>query len=45
MKLTQIAEEQWQPIFEAVQKSFDGYAEQVGERINNDISSRKAEER
>jgi hypothetical protein len=43
--LPQIAEEQWQPIFEAVQKSFDGYAEQVGERINNDINSRKAEER
>jgi hypothetical protein len=41
--LPQIAEEQWQPIFEAVQKSFDGYAQQVGERINNDISSRKAE--
>jgi hypothetical protein len=41
--LPQIAEEQWQPIFEAVQKSFDGYAQQVGERINNDISSRRAE--
>lgn len=41
--LPQIAQEQWRSVFEAVQKCFDDYAEQVGERIHSDINSRKAE--
>lgn len=41
--LPQIAEEQWQTIFEAVQKCFDVYENQVSDRINADINSRQAE--
>lgn len=39
----QIAEEQQQTIFEAVQKCFDVYENQVSDRINADINSRQAE--
>ena len=41
--LPQIAEEQEQPIQQAVKKCFDVYEEQVSDRINADINSRKAE--
>lgn len=41
--LPQIAEEQGQPIQQAVKKCFDVYDEQVSDRINADINSRKAE--
>jgi hypothetical protein len=41
--LPQIASEQWRPIFEGVQECFNNYANQIGERINYDINSRKQE--
>lgn len=41
--LPQIAEEQQPTIFEAVQKCFDVYENQVSDRINADINSRQAE--
>lgn len=41
--LPQIAQEQWQPIYRAVQECFDAYEREVIQRINDDIQSRKTE--
>ncbi|WP_299488034.1 dynamin family protein [Acaryochloris sp. IP29b_bin.137] len=41
--LPQIANEQWQPIHQAVQKCFDTYEIEVIERINQDIACRQGE--
>jgi GTPase SAR1 family protein len=41
--LPQFAQEQWQPVYGAVQDSFDRYDQEVNQRINDDIASRKAE--
>jgi GTPase SAR1 family protein len=41
--LPQIAQEQWQPIYSAVQECFDAYDREVTKRINDDIQARKSE--
>ncbi|PSB48584.1 dynamin [filamentous cyanobacterium Phorm 6] len=41
--LPQVAQEQWQPIHDAVKECFDVYGREVGDRMNADINSRKAE--
>jgi hypothetical protein len=41
--LPQIVQEQWQPIYSAVQECFDTYEREVAHRVNDDIQSRKAE--
>lgn len=41
--LPKIADEQWQPIYDAVQDGFDNYEQVVMDRIDQDIASRKAE--
>jgi Skp family chaperone for outer membrane proteins len=41
--LPQFAQEQWQPVYNAVQDSFDRYDQEVNRRIDEDIDSRKAE--
>lgn len=41
--LPQVAQEQWQPIHDAVKECFDVYDREVGDRMNDDINSRKAE--
>lgn len=41
--LPQLAQEQWQPINQAVQDCFDTYEREVIKRVNDDIKSRKAE--
>lgn len=41
--LPKIAEEQWQPIYQSVKNCFDAYEQQVSDRINADITARKAE--
>lgn len=41
--LPQVAQEQWQPIYSAVQECFDTYEREVIKRMNEDIQSRKAE--
>ena len=41
--LPKLAEEQWQPIYNTVQDSFDRYEEDVMDRLNQDIKSRRAE--
>ncbi len=41
--LPQVAEEQWQPIYNAVKECFDAYDREVSVRIDDDIKSRKAE--
>ncbi|MBD2460504.1 dynamin family protein [Oscillatoria sp. FACHB-1407] len=41
--LPKIAQEQWQPIYSAVQECFDAYEREVIKRINDDIHSRHAE--
>lgn len=41
--LPQIAQEQWQPIYSAIQECFDRYEQDVMQRINDDIRSRQAE--
>jgi GTPase SAR1 family protein len=41
--LPQVAQEQWQPINSAVQECFDAYEREVMNRVNDDISARKAE--
>ncbi|MGL5062407.1 MAG: dynamin family protein, partial [Microcoleus sp.] len=41
--LPQIAEQQWQPIHDAVKECFDVYEREVSDRMNDDINSRKAE--
>jgi replication fork clamp-binding protein CrfC len=41
--LPQVAQEQWQPIYNAIKECFDSYDREVMERVNDDIQSRKAE--
>jgi GTPase SAR1 family protein/gas vesicle protein len=41
--LPQVAQEQWQPIYSAVQECFDTYERELVKRIDDDIQSRKAE--
>jgi esterase/lipase len=41
--LPQVAQEQWQPIRDAIKECFDTYEGEVTERINDDIKSRQAE--
>ncbi|NJK68330.1 MAG: dynamin [Microcoleus sp. CSU_2_2] len=41
--LPQVAQEQWQPIHDAVKECFDVYEREVNDRMNDDINSRKAE--
>lgn len=41
--LPQVAQEQWQPIYSAIQECFDAYEREVIQRINDDIQARKAE--
>jgi len=41
--LPQVAQEQWQPIYSAVQECFDSYEREVIKRVNDDIQSRRAE--
>ena len=42
-QLPKIAEEYTPTVYQAVQKCFDSYSEQIDERINADITSRKTE--
>ncbi|HEY9885395.1 MAG TPA: dynamin, partial [Thermosynechococcaceae cyanobacterium] len=42
-QLPQVVQEQWQPIYSAVQECFDAYEREVVKRINDDIQARKAE--
>ncbi|NER52937.1 MAG: dynamin, partial [Symploca sp. SIO1A3] len=41
--LPQVAQEQWQPIHDAIKECFANYEQEVIERVNDDIQSRKAE--
>jgi GTPase SAR1 family protein len=41
--LPEIAESQWQTVYDSVQKCFEVYENQVSDRINADINSRQAE--
>lgn len=41
--LPQVAQQQWQPIYDAVKECFDTYEKEVSDRINDDIKSRQAE--
>ncbi|MFB2934891.1 dynamin family protein [Aerosakkonemataceae cyanobacterium BLCC-F154] len=41
--LPQVAQEQWQPIHDAVKECFNVYEGEISDRINDDINSRKAE--
>jgi GTPase SAR1 family protein len=41
--LPQIAQEQWEPINQAIKECFDAYEREVTKRINDDIKSRKSE--
>ncbi|MCL1471913.1 dynamin family protein [Argonema antarcticum] len=41
--LPQVADQQWQPIHDAVKECFDVYEKEVSDRINDDIKSRQAE--
>ncbi len=41
--LPQVAQEQWQPIYNAVKECFDVYDREVTARIDDDIKSRQAE--
>ncbi len=41
--LPQIAQEQWQPIYSAVQECFDAYEREVIKRVNDDIQARRSE--
>jgi GTPase SAR1 family protein len=42
-RLPEVAQEQWQPIYSAVQECFDNCERQAISRINDDINVRKAE--
>ncbi|MGF1520972.1 MAG: dynamin family protein [Leptolyngbyaceae cyanobacterium] len=42
-KLPQIADEQWRPVFKAVQSCFEVYEEKIISRISADIETREAE--
>lgn len=41
--LPQVAQEQWQSIYSAVQECFDAYEREVMKRMNDDINARKQE--
>ncbi|KJH70453.1 dynamin family protein [Aliterella atlantica] len=41
--LPQVAQEQWQPIYNAVQECFETYEQEVTVRIDDDIKARKSE--
>ncbi|NEQ71965.1 MAG: dynamin [Okeania sp. SIO2C9] len=41
--LPEVANEQWQPIYDAIKECFDTYEGEVKERIDDDIKSRKSE--
>jgi GTPase SAR1 family protein len=41
--LPQVAQEQWQPIYSAIQTCFDTYEQEGIKRVNDDIRSRKVE--
>ncbi len=41
--LPQVAQQQWQPIHDAVKECFEVYEKEVTERMNDDIKARKAE--
>jgi GTPase SAR1 family protein len=41
--LPQIAQEQWQPIYSAVQECFDTYEKEMIQRVDDDIRSRRGE--
>ncbi|NJK40263.1 MAG: dynamin [Acaryochloridaceae cyanobacterium SU_2_1] len=41
--LPQIAQDQWQPIYQSVQKCFDIYEAEVIDRVNDDIDRRQTE--
>lgn len=41
--LPQVAETQWQPVYDAVKECFDVYEREVRDRMNDDIQSRKSE--
>ena len=41
--LPEVAQQQWQPIYNAIKECFDTYDREVMERVNDDIQSRKAE--
>jgi hypothetical protein len=41
--LPEISQEQWQPVYSAVQECFDSYEQEVVKRINDDITARKGE--
>lgn len=41
--LPQIAEEQWQPVYDAVQTCFNTYEAEIIQRLNDDILARKTE--
>ncbi|NEN93752.1 MAG: dynamin, partial [Okeania sp. SIO3H1] len=41
--LPQVAQEQWQPVYDAIKECFDIYEGEVSERIDDDIQSRKRE--
>ncbi|MGK7878148.1 MAG: dynamin family protein [Xenococcaceae cyanobacterium] len=41
--LPQVAQQQWQPIHDAIKECFDVYEREVTERMNDDIQARQAE--
>ncbi|MGK7878315.1 MAG: dynamin family protein [Xenococcaceae cyanobacterium] len=41
--LPKVAQEQWQPIHDAIKECFDAYEREVTERVKDDIQARKAE--
>lgn len=41
--LPQVAQKQWQPVYDAIKECFDIYEREVSERIDDDIQSRKRE--
>lgn len=41
--LPQVAQEQWQPVYDAVQECFEAYEQEITVRINDDIKARKSE--
>jgi hypothetical protein len=42
-QLPQVAQEQWQPIYNGVQECFDNYEREVMKRVNDDIQARRSE--
>jgi replication fork clamp-binding protein CrfC len=41
--LPEVAQQQWQPVYNAIKECFETYDREVSERVNDDIQSRKAE--